>query len=111
MDTDLKRILQNLYLMTGESASTVDSEIFVRVLMFCKNKILRNGEIVLSFTDIGKSCPSRDFFTSQICLFTLFATISEFTVLNYLIMPGIKHCITAQLPAYCFNSHDLFNKT
>ena len=40
MDTDLKRILQNLCLMTGESASTVDSEIFVRVSKFRENKIL-----------------------------------------------------------------------
>ena len=39
-----------------------------------------------SFTDIGKSCPSRKFLRSQICLLTLFtkikilAKISEFTV-------------------------------
>ena len=34
---------------------TVNSEIFTRVLF------LRNGEITLSFTDIGKSFHSRDF--------------------------------------------------
>ena len=42
-------------------------------------------EITLALTDIGKSYPSREFFTSQICLLTLFAkikfaNISEFTV-------------------------------
>ena len=35
----------------------------------------RNGEIPLSFTDAGKSCPSREFLTRQICLLTLFAKI------------------------------------
>ena len=51
---------------------------------FMKIKCLRKGEINhLSFTDIGKSCPSRDFLTSQICLLTLFAKIFEFTVLVF----------------------------
>ena len=35
----------------------------------------RNVEITMSFTDAGKSCPSRDFIVSQICLLTLFAKI------------------------------------
>ena len=35
---------------------------------FVKIKLLRNGEITLSFTDIGKSCHSCDFLASQICL-------------------------------------------
>ena len=47
---------------------------------FVKLKNPRNDEITLSFTDIGKSCLSRDFFMSQIWLLTLFAKISEFTV-------------------------------
>ena len=34
----------------------------------------------MSFTDVGKSRPSREFLTSQICLLTLFAKISEFIV-------------------------------
>ena len=38
-----------------------------------KIKLLRNGEITLSFTDIGKSCPSFEFLMPQICLLTLFA--------------------------------------
>ena len=38
-------------------------------------KILGNGEITLSFTDKVKSCPSRDFLASQICLLALFVKI------------------------------------
>ena len=33
--------------------------------IFAKIKSSRNGEIALSFTDIGKTCPSRKFLTSQ----------------------------------------------
>ena len=40
-----------------------------------KIKFSRNEEIILLFTDIGKSCPSRKFKTSQICLLTPFAKI------------------------------------
>ena len=53
---------------------------------FAKIKPSRNLEITLSFTDIGKSCPSRDFLTLQICLLNairenkILAEISEFTV-------------------------------
>ena len=62
---------------------TVDSQIFARVLFsrnfayakFREMKSSRNGEIIMLFTYIGKSCHSRDFFTSQICLLTLFAKI------------------------------------
>ena len=35
---------------------------------FVKMKYLQNVKITLSFTDAGKSCPSREFLTSQICL-------------------------------------------
>ena len=54
---------------------------FVRALFsqnvrsFVKIKPSRNGEITLSFTDIGKSCPSCAFLNSQICLLKLFAKI------------------------------------
>ena len=57
------------------------SEIFARVL-FCetiqmrssvKIKPSRKGQIILSFTDVGKSCHSRKIFKWQICLLTLFA--------------------------------------
>ena len=44
--------------------NTVHSEIFARVLFsrsFAKMKPSRNGEITLSFIDVGKSCPSRAF--------------------------------------------------
>ena len=40
---------------------------------FVKIKSSRNGKINLSFIDIGKSCLSREFFTSLICLLMLFA--------------------------------------
>ena len=42
---------------------------------FVKIKSSRNREITLSITDIGKSCPFREFLTSQIRLLTLFAKI------------------------------------
>ena len=59
---------------------TVDSEIFMRVLFsrifayakLREIKFSQNGEIILSFTDMGKSCHSGDSFMSQICLLTLF---------------------------------------
>ena len=43
-----------------------------------KIKSSRKGEI----TDAGKSCPSSEFLVSQICLLTLLAKISGFTVLT-----------------------------
>ena len=51
-----------------------------------KIKSLPNAENTLSFTDIGKSCPSREFLASQICFFNpirenkIIAKISGFTV-------------------------------
>ena len=39
---------------------------------FVKTKPLQNGEIHLIFTDEGKSCPSREFLTWQMCLLMLF---------------------------------------
>ena len=44
-----------------------------RMRSFVKIKPLGIGDITLSFTDIGKSYPVRDFFTSQMCLLTLFS--------------------------------------
>ena len=35
------------------------------------------GANSLSFTDVGKSCQSRDLFSWQICLFTFFAKIKS----------------------------------
>ena len=52
---------------------------------FVKIRPLRNGEVTLSFTYVGKSCLSCEFLKSQICLLRLFrenkilAKISEFT--------------------------------
>ena len=67
---------------------TVNTEIFGRFYFhetshmrsFMKIEPLLNGKITMSFTDVGKSCPSREFLTSQLCLLMLFAKISEFTV-------------------------------
>ena len=57
------------FFQTGELSITVNSEIFVRVLysrkFFVKIKSSQNAKITLSFTDIGKSCPSSDFLMSQ----------------------------------------------
>ena len=53
-----------------------------------KIEALQNGKITLLFTDIGKSCPSREFLKSQMCILTLFAEkkilekISKFTVVT-----------------------------
>ena len=44
---------------------------------FVKIKSSRNGENILPFTNIGKSCPSRDFLMSKIGTLTLFAKIKE----------------------------------
>ena len=53
---------------------------------FVKIKSSRNAEITVSFTDICKSCPSREFLPSQMFLFNtirenkIFAKISGFAV-------------------------------
>ena len=63
-------------------------------------KPLRNGEITLSFTDKGKTCPSHNFIASQIYLLTLLvnkilAKISVFTVsyIIYALYPGFPSSI------------------
>ena len=63
--------------------ATVISEIFARTLFsrnlayakFRENKTLTKWQITLSFIDMGKSCLSREYFTSLICLLMLFAKI------------------------------------
>ena len=75
----------------------VNSEIFARVYIRVKIKSSRNGEITLSFTDICKSCLIRDFLTSQICLISIRAKISKFTVCDcaisysYLLYQNVLH--------------------
>ena len=81
---------------------TVNSEIFARVLFsrnnmrsFVKIKPSQNGNITLSFTDVGKSCPCREFFTSQIL--TLFAKIKcsrKFLNLQYRHISSPRYNIT-----------------
>ena len=66
------------------SSYTVNSEFFARVYFretshkrsFVKTKFSRNGEITLSITDIGKTCPSGEFLTSQVCLLTLISGLT-----------------------------------
>ena len=57
--------------------NTVNLEIFARVYLrsFEKFKSSRNYKITVSFFDIAKSCTSREFLTSLICLLKLFAKI------------------------------------
>ena len=51
---------------------------------FVKMKTSRFRAITLSSTDIGKSCHSRDFSTSQICLLhKILAKISRFFTVVY----------------------------
>ena len=67
------------------------SEIFTRFFYFRETshiKSSRNGEITLSFTDIGKPCPNRDFNIANMCLNAvrenkILAKISLFTVVHY----------------------------
>ena len=75
-----------------------------------KIKSLRNGEITLLFTDIGESCPSRKFLTSQICLLMLFAKINfsrKFPDLQYPFGKALKNI----LPNYMTLTFDLLLKT
>ena len=60
--------------------------LYFRETSFVKIKSSRNCKITLSFIDIGKSCLSREFFTSLICLLMLFAKIKfsrKFPNLHY----------------------------
>ena len=61
-----------------------------------KIKSSQNGEIILSFTDIGKSCHSREFETSQICLLTLLAKIKFSRKFPYLQYKGLIHFTNPQ---------------
>ena len=51
-------------------------------------KSSRNGDITLSFPDLGKSCPSHKFLTLQISLLTPFAknkVVTKFPDLKYIL--------------------------
>ena len=64
---------------------TVNSEIFAKVLFsrnftdakFRENKTSRKGQITLSLTGVGKSCPSREFWMYKMRLLALFAKMSN----------------------------------
>ena len=65
----------------------------LRMRSFVKINPSRNGKITRSFIDIGKSCLSRDFFTSLICLLMLFAIIKfsrKFPNLQYGKFAGVS---------------------
>ena len=54
---------------------------------FVKIKSSQNGKITLPFTNIGKSCPSPNFLSSQICLKSFLTKIKlarKFPDLQYL---------------------------
>ena len=70
---------------------------YLRLRSFVKIKPSRNDKSTLSFTDVGKSCPSRVFLTLQICLLTLSSKIKfsrKFPNLQYIrlstVAPRVK---------------------
>ena len=86
---------------------------------YVKIKSSRNDEINLSFIDIGKSCPSCEFLTSQICdvFQTLFAKIKfsqkitnlqylakEIVYSSYVTCCSIDFHLTHHVLAVCFKS-------
>ena len=81
--------------MINDSSHTVNSEIFARVYFretshkrsFVKIKSSRTGEIILSFTDIGKSRSCCEISTSQICVLTLFAKNNFLEKISKLTVP------------------------
>ena len=64
-----------------------------------KIKSSQNAEITLSFTDICKSCPSREFLVSQdaICENKILVKISGFTVIM------TKNTMNPELDTYCLH--------
>ena len=76
----------DLYSIRG--VDTVNSEYFCEGFVFAKLRICevsrkqnpRKFEITLSFTDVGKSCCSRELLRLQISTLMIFAKISKFTV-------------------------------
>ena len=60
---------------------------------FVKVKSSQNGEIALSHTDTGKSCPSPEFKTALICLLTLFAKIKFSRISEVIILIERGHRI------------------
>ena len=58
---------------------------------FKKIKPSQNGEITLSFTGVGISCPSCEFLTSQICLFAKRKISRKFLNLKYLLISDNSH--------------------
>ena len=65
-----------LYCKFGNFRKTWHMRSFLKIIPW------KNDKTTLTFTDIGKSCPSPRFLTSQICHLTLFTKISKFTVMR-----------------------------
>ena len=101
-------------------------EKFSRGLYFCetshmqsfvKIKPSRNGNITLSFFDIGKSCHNREFFTSLMCLLMHFAKIKfsrKFQNLQYQIMllfnPYPVNIVFVQIMSSAYNVCCIYSK-
>ena len=75
---------------------------------FVKIKPSRNGGITLSFIDGGKSCLSREFSMSQICLLMLFAKIKfsrKFPNLQYITL-AIEYLVLDKYMVYTQMQHE-----
>ena len=94
----------------SKAVNTVDSEFFARFYFretslrcFVQIKPSQVDEITLSFTDIGKSRPCREFLTSQIYVITLFAKIEysqNFRICSTM-MKRAKECNTSRVCTVC----------
>ena len=99
------------------SLPTVNSVIFARILFlrnFVEIKPSQIDTIILSFTDVSKSCPSRELLTWQICILTficdnkMFAKISEFIVFKSLLMLALTPNLMPSLILF-YRRHDSSN--
>ena len=72
------------------------------VLSFVKIKPSRYGKITLSFIDLGKSCISREFFTSLICLLMLFAKIKFSRKFRIYSRRKFRHQAVLNISAWAF---------
>ena len=63
---------------------------------FRENKILAKWRNPPSFTDIGKSCPCREFNMLQICLLTLFAKKNLAEISGFTVVAASKERVDSQ---------------
>ena len=81
---------------------------------FVEIKHLRNGEIILSLLDIGKSCPSR--LTTQTCLNAfreskILAKISELTAFKLVCQEFSLKIFYCQIYAATGSGHKFYNSS